>query len=510
MHASYKADATALVQGDRELTWGEYDAEKNRVANALVGMGVTSEDKVICYVHNCIERFLVTAAGDALGITVVPMNYRLTAPEVEFIVNDSETRFVFFGEEFGEIIAAVQPRCHGVKAWVSTGKSTGPGVLSWRECVGAASPEAPPSLAEGGGVMIYTSGTTGNPKGAYREPGQTSDEMRAKWFADMLGEFDIRGGDDVHLVCGPLYHGAPFSFAMIATGVGAKIVIMPKFDAETTARLIDEHEVGFTVMAPVLIKRFLSLPDEVLSGYDLSSLHTVVTTGAPCPQSTKEELLERVGPVLYEFYGSTELGVNTIMKPADQLAKVGSCGKEFPGVELAILREDGTEADVDEPGELYVRKHPLAFSGYYRKDDATRGAYHGDDLISVGDVAFRDADGFFYICDRKTDMIISGGVNVYPAEIENVLHQHPAIADCCVFGIPDEEFGEGVHATVELKAGAMLTIEDLKDWCSDKLADYKRPRSIDFIDSLPRDQAGKLRKRELREPYWAGHERRVN
>jgi len=510
MHASYKSDAEALVEGDRTLTWGEYSDAKNRVANALVAHGVQPGDKVICYVHNCIERFLVTAADDTLGITTVPMNYRLTAPEVSYIVNDSEARFVVFGEEFGDIIATVQPECHGVVAWVSTGKSTGPGVQSWDEFTGNASPEPPPELADGGGVMIYTSGTTGNPKGAYRKPGSTSDEQRAKWFADMLSEFDIRGGDDVHLVCGPLYHGAPFSFSMIATGIGSKIVIMPKFDAEKAAQLIETHKVGNTVMAPVLIKRFLSLPHEVLSRYDLSSLHTVVATGAPCPQSTKEELLERVGPVLYEFYGSTELGVNTIMKPGEVLAKPGSCGREFPGVELVILDEAGNEAANGEPGELFIRKHPLAFSGYYNKDDATKKAYHGEDLISVGDVAFVDEDGFYFICDRKTDMIISGGVNIYPAEIENVLHTHPAIQDCTVFGIPDEEFGESVHAVVELKDGAELSLDDLKAWSTDKLADYKRPRSIDFVAELPRDQAGKLRKRELREPYWEGHTRRVN
>lgn len=509
MHASYKADAVALVQDERSMTWGEYNEAKNRLANAIVSLGIGREDKVICLMHNCMERFVLTSATDTLGVTCVPMNYRLTPPEVTYIVNDSEAAYVFFGPEFGETIEKVRPDCPNVRAWISTGEPTGEGVLSMPALVEAGSPDTPEALAEGGGVMLYTSGTTGNPKGAYREPGQSSDEMRAQWFGDMLSEFDIRGGDDVHLVCGPLYHGAPFSFSMIATGVGCKIVIMSKYDAEKAAQLIEEHEVGFTVMAPVLVKRFLALDDETLSKYDLSSLHTIVTTGAPCPPSVKEELFERVGPVLYEFYGSTELSVNTVMKPDMMLEKLGSCGKAFPGVELVILDEAGEECPTGEPGELFVRKHPLAFSGYYRKEDATRDAYHGEDLISVGDVAYVDEDGYFFICDRKTDMIISGGVNIYPAEIENVLNKHPRILDVTVFGIPDEEFGEQVHAVVELRDGASLTLDELRDWASDKLADYKRPRSLDIVDQLPRDDAGKLRKRVLRDPFWEGHETRV-
>lgn len=508
MHASYKGDDVALVEGERSLTWSEYLAEKNKVANALVGLGITAEDKVVCYFHNCIERFLVTAADDTLGVTTVPMNYRLVAAEVAYIVNNSEARYVIFGEEFLDTVEAVQAECPGVEGWISTGK-TRDGMLSLSDLCAEASSDTPPELAQGGGVMMYTSGTTGNPKGAYREPGQTSDELRAKWFADMLSSFDIRGGDDVHLVCGPLYHGAPFSFAMIATGVGSKIVIMPRFDAERAAELIDEHNVGYTVMAPVLIKRFMALGDH-LGDYDLSSLHTVVTTGAPCSTAVKEDVVGRLGDVLYEFYGSSELGVNTVLAPADQLRKPGSVGQEFPGVELVILAEDGSEAPAGEPGELFVRKHPLAFSGYYKNDAATTDSYSGDDLISVGDIAYIDDDRYFYLCDRKTDMIISGGVNIYPAEIENVLHSHPEIVDVAVFGIPDDEFGEKVHVTIEAKSDSALDAGGLTSWLEDRLADYKRPRSIEFCDELPRDQAGKLRKRELREPFWAGKERRVN
>ncbi len=515
IHAAVKPDNVALVAlpldaGDpRTLTWAEYNAAKNRVANALVGLGVGREDKVIGYLHNGIERFLLAAADDTLGVTTVPVSYRLTAPEVAYIVNDAEARFVVFGEELADVVETVAPRCPGVAAWISTGESTGGGVLGLPALTAAAPADAPPELAQGGGVMMYTSGTTGNPKGAYREPGSTSAELRAKWFADMLAEFDIRGGDDVHLVAGPLYHGAPFSFSMIATGVGSTIVIMPKFAAETAAAAIRDYGVGYTVMAPVLVKRLLALGDR-LADFDLSSLHTIVTTGAPCPQAVKEDVARRLGDVLYEFYGSTELAVNTVLKPADQLRKPGSCGRPFPGVELVVLRDDGAEAAPGEAGELFIRRHPLAFTGYYRRPGAVRTGPEGEALVSVGDVAYVDDDGYYYICDRKTDMIISGGVNVYPAEVEDALHHHPAIADAAVFGIPDDEFGESVHAVVELKPHAALSAAGLKEWLADRLADYKRPRSVEFVDELPRDQAGKLRKRELRAPFWEGREKAVN
>ena len=500
MHASYKGDQVALVEGDRSLTWSEYDALKNRLANALVTLGIDRSDKVICYMHNCIERFVLTNAGDTLGITIVPMSYRLTAPEVAYIVNDSEARYVVFGEEFGDVIEKVRPESPKVQAWISTGASTGDGVLAMAELTDAASTDAPEALAEGGGVMMYTSGTTGNPKGAYREPGQTSPEQRAQWFADMLAGFDIRGGDDVHLVCGPLYHGAPFTFSMVATGIGSKIVIMPRFDAETAAKLIEEHKVGFTVMAPVLVKRFLALGAETLGRYDLSSLHTVVTTGAPCPTATKEEWYELVGPSLYEFYGSTELSFNTIMTPEHMLAKPGSCGQAFPGVELVVLDDDGNDCPVGEPGELFVRKHPLSFSGYYKREEATKGAYKGEDLISVGDVAYVDEDGFFYICDRKTDMIISGGVNVYPQEIEEAVMELPDVLDCGAVGVEDARFGERPVVFVVARSAAVRPglEERIAAHCATRLGRIKQPDRVRVVDELPRSATGKLLRRELR------------
>jgi acyl-CoA synthetase (AMP-forming)/AMP-acid ligase II len=222
----------------------------------------------------------------------------------------------------------------------------------------------------------------------------------------------------------------------------------------------------------------------------------------------KEDVLAYFGPVLYEFYGSTELGINTILRPDDVLGKPGSCGTAAPGVELAILDDDGRPVPVGEPGELHVRRYPGVFDEYYKNPEATRQTQRGD-WLSVGDVAYLDDDGFVYICDRKRDMIISGGVNIYPAEIEEALHRHPGIEDAAVFGVPDDEWGERVHAAVAPRPGTTLGVEDVRAFCRQHLADYKVPREVSFHASLPRDTAGKLVKRVLREPYWAGRTSRV-
>jgi acyl-CoA synthetase (AMP-forming)/AMP-acid ligase II len=222
----------------------------------------------------------------------------------------------------------------------------------------------------------------------------------------------------------------------------------------------------------------------------------------------KEAVLGYFGPVLYEFYGSTELGINTILGPEDMLRKPGSCGRAAPGVELAILDDAGRPAPAGQPGELFVRRYPGVFDEYYKNPEATRQAQRGD-WLSVGDVAYVDGEGFVYICDRKRDMIISGGVNIYPAEIEDALHRHPKIHDAAVFGVPDEEWGERVHAAVELRPGEVLTEDEVRRFCREHLADYKVPREVTFRESLPRDGAGKLVKRLLREPYWAGRTSRV-
>ena len=350
--------------------------------------------------------------------------------------------------------------------------------------------------------MVYTAGTTGKPKGARRH----ATDPRA--VLPRLAALHCVAPDDVHLVAGPLYHSAPGGFALYAHALGQTVVVMRRFDAEDALRTIARHRCTTTFMAPTLLKRIVDLPADVRRRHDVSSMRSIVVAGAPCPMRVKEEVLAFFGPVLYEFYGSTELGINTVLAPADILRKPGSCGRAAPGVELAVLDDTGQPAPAGQPGELFVRRYEGVFDGYYKNEVATRDTARGD-WLSVGDVAWVDDEGFVYICDRKRDMIISGGVNIYPAEIEDVLHRHRAVDDVAVFGVPDAEWGERVHAALQLRPGATLTEAEVRAFCRQHLADYKTPREVSFHAEFPRDTAGKLVKRLLRDPHWTGRTTRV-
>jgi acyl-CoA synthetase (AMP-forming)/AMP-acid ligase II len=353
-----------------------------------------------------------------------------------------------------------------------------------------------------GGSMIYTAGTTGKPKGALRRA------IDPRAIITRVVALNCVEPTDVHLVAGPLYHSAPGGFALYAHLFGQTVVVMRKFDPEDALRLIARHRCTTTFMAPTLLKRIVDLPAEVRARHDVSSMRSIVVAGAPCPMRVKEEVLAHFGPVLYEFYGSTELGIDTVLRPEDMLRKPHSCGRAAPHIELAILDDDGRPVPTGRPGELHVRRHVGVFDEYYKKPEATRETARGD-WLSVGDVAFMDDEGFVYICDRKRDMIISGGVNIYPAEIEDVLHRHPDVQDAAVFGVPDPEWGERVHAAIQPRTGVAPTAEAVIVFCRAHLADYKAPRQVSFHDEFPRDTAGKLVKRLLREPYWAGQTTRV-
>jgi len=261
-------------------------------------------------------------------------------------------------------------------------------------------------------------------------------------------------------------------------------------------------------MAPILLKRIVDLPEAVRARYDVASMQVIVMAAAPCPMKVKEDVVRYFGPVLYEFYGSTELGMNTLLRPEDVLRKPGSCGRAAPGVELAVLDAEGQPVKRGEPGELFVKRYDGVFDEYYKKPEATRQTQRGD-WLSVGDVAWMDDEGFVYVCDRVRDMVISGGVNIYPAEIEDVLHRHPGVQDVAVFGVPDDTWGERLHAAVQPRPGTTPLAADLIEFARRHLAGYKVPRDVSFHTELPRDSAGKLLKRVLREPYWAGRTARV-
>jgi fatty-acyl-CoA synthase/long-chain acyl-CoA synthetase len=501
-HAAAQPDKPAVIDGDRRLTWSQYHDHRNRLTHALATLGLAAGEHAILYAHNALEVLLASAAVRALGGIPVPMNHRLTTEEAAYIVDHSDATVLFAGDAFLPVVERVRDQAGHLRAVVLLGGERRAWARHIDDLLASGSPapvDAPPGL---GGSMIYTAGTTGKPKGALRR----STDPAA--FLTRLAALRCVAPDDVHLVAGPLYHSAPGGFALYAHALGQTVVVMRRFDAEDALRTIERHRCTTTFMAPTLLKRIVDLPAEVRARYDVSSMRSIVMAAAPCPMRVKEQVLAFFGPVLHEFYGSTELGINTVLAPAEMLRKPGSCGRAAPGVELAVLDDDGRPVPPGRPGELHVRRGDGVFDGYYKNETATRETARGD-WLSVGDVAWIDDEGFVYICDRKRDMIISGGVNIYPAEIEDVLHRHPAIEDAAVFGVPDAEWGERVHAAVQLRPGTRLSAADVVGFCREHLADYKTPREVSFHADFPRDTAGKLVKRLLREPYWAGRATRV-
>ena len=512
MHAASKADVTALIEDDRSLSWRELWELRNRIANGLLALGVKNEDVVINWFLNSIEGVATSQACTFINTIATPMNHRLKAEEAGYILSNSKAVAVVVDQRFLPIAAECQAQGDNVvDHWIVVG----PGAPEWAipldRLVAESSAEAPDLEETGqGGSMIYTSGTTGKPKGALRRarPGPGGAALASRGGPAALNSFGF-STEDVHLAAGPLYHSAPLAFLGIALALGNTSVVMSHFDAARSLELIEKHKVTTTFMAPTLLKRIVSLPEEERKAYDVSSMRAIVVAGAPCPQSTKEAVVAYFGPVLYEFYGSTELGINTLLMPDDVLRKPGSCGTAFAGMELQLLDDDGNVITAPhEPGELYVKRTGGMFDEYYGNEEATKEADRGG-WLSVGDVAYFDEDGYYFICDRKRDMIISGGVNIYPAEIEDVLHRHQKIADVAIFGIPDDEWGEAIHAAVQPIPGSDLTAEEVIRFADQHLAGFKRPRTVSFHEEFPRDAAGKLIKRVLRDPYWEGRTTRV-
>ncbi len=504
LHAARQPDKPALIEGERVWSWPEFVTRRNRLGHALLGLGLEPGAHVIIYAGNSLEHYLAVAGARPAGLIPAPMNHRLVAGEVAYILDHSDAAAVFVSDQFLPVCEAVREQAWKVRHWILMGEARRDWAVHLDDLLAEGSPEPVdlPADTGFGASLIYTGGTTGKPKGALRR------SVDPQGLMDTLRAMDLLDPSHVHLVAGPMYHSAPSGLALYSHLVGATVVIMPKFDPERALEQIQRHRCTSTFMAPTLLKRIVDLSASVRARYDVSSMRTIIMAAAPCPTSVKEAVIAYFGPALYEFYGSTELAVNTILRPEDVLRKPGSCGQAAPGREIALLDDDGRPVPVGEPGELYVRHFPNILDEYYKDPEATREMRRGE-WYSVGDVARMDADGFYYICDRKRDMIISAGVNIYPAEIEDALHRHPDIQDVAVFGVPDDDWGERVHAAVQLQPGARLTAEDVTAFARRHVAGYKVPREVSFHEDFPRDASGKLLKRVLREPYWAGRAVRI-
>ena len=481
-------------------TYRELEEHSNRLANALVSLGAGPGEKVIWCGPNSPQVVAVIGATRKVGAVAVPLNYRLTADEARYVIGHSDASVAYVDAEHAPMFAAVRGSLDRLRHVIVFGGPAPAGMLGEEFVAGfPADPPAAEAGENGSATMIFTSGTTGKPKGAVRT-------ARAAADATLIGLIALIGytPDDVYLTSGPLYHSGPWGFMGGALALGQTVVLQRKFDPEDWLRLVQAYRVSSTFAAPAPIRMVCALPAEVKARYDRSSMKRMIANAAPWSFALKQQYLaDFPADSLWEVYGSTELGVNCVLEPRDQLRKPGSCGKPAPGVEIRLLDEAGHEVTgtgPDHPGELFVQSTAV-FDEYYKQRESYDSARRGD-LHTVGDIAYRDEEGYVYICDRKSDMIITGGMNVYPAEIEAALEQHPAVYEVAVFGIPSEDWGEAVHATVVRRPGASLSADELVAFGRDHLAGYKTPRSVSFADELPRTGSGKVLKRVLRAPYW--------
>jgi acyl-CoA synthetase (AMP-forming)/AMP-acid ligase II len=501
VHAGASPDKPAIVDGDTVTTYAELNTLVNRLAGGLLGLGVQPGERAVWCGPNSTPVLAFIHAARKVGLVAVPAAYRFNAEELQYVTDNSDAVLVVVDAEHADKVAAVRDRLPKVRQVVVFDGTPFEGALAWDDVVASGSDEEREASSEAtGATMIYTSGTTGKPKGALRT---STDPVL---LAALLQVLRLQPGNEVHITTGPLYHSGPLAWASLSHVLGGTIILMRHFDAERWIDLVRDHRVTNTFSAPTQLKRIVALPDEVLARADLSSMRSLVANAAPVPYALKQELIAKLGDhFLFEVYGSTELGVDAVLPPEDQLRKPGSCGKPYGTVEVKVVDADGKEQPVGEPGELFIRSTG-ALDGYHATQERITDL---DGWKSVGDVAYLDDEGYLYICDRMRDMIISGGVNIYPAEIEAVLHECPDVMDAAVFGIPSEEWGESVHAVVQPRPGQTIDLAALEAYAHEHLAGYKRPRTWEVRDSLPRTESGKLLKRVLRDEHWQGRTQRV-
>jgi long-chain acyl-CoA synthetase len=495
-------DATAVVDPDgRVVTYGELAAEADRIARGFQELGLATGDTVAMLLPNGADLLAVELATLETGLYSVPLNWHLTAAEIAYIVRDSGAAVFVAHERFAAAVAGVE-----VPWLFAVGEVPGFQPLAgW-----GAGGTGRPASRTAGALMVYTSGTSGRPKGVRRPlTGADPDVVprMSLWFFGLFGLEPFDG--HVHLCCSPLYHTAVMNFAIISLQLGHPVVIMDRWDPQEMLRLIERHRVTHSHMVPTQFRRLLALPAPVREGYDLSSMRVMIHGAAPCPHEVKRRMLDWWGPVVVEYYAASE-GGGTLITAADWLERPGSVGQAWPGSRVRVLDADGVDAPAGRPGTVYLQMGDATFE-YLGDAEKTRQSWRGR-MFTVGDIGYLDDDGYLYLCDRASDVIITGGVNVYPAEIEGELATHPAVADVAVFGVPHEDWGEEIKAVVqpspEVTAGPELTGE-LLAFLAGRLARFKLPRSVDYVDELPRDPNGKLYKRLLRDPYWAGRERAI-
>jgi long-chain acyl-CoA synthetase len=486
--------SAALVFGAEQIAGAELEQRAARAAGGFERLGVREGDVVALLLRNSPPYIEAMLACRQLGAYHCPINWHFKAEEAGFILRDSGARLLVTDSELLAQIDRAVPETvslAGVEQRWPQWRDTQP---PWH-----GAPRTPR------GNMPYTSGTTGRPKGVRRKP--ATGAQRALAMALYRTALGIEPSTRA-LVSAPLYHSAPNLYAMQALLTGELLVLEPRFDAEATLALIERHGLTNVYLVPTMYVRLLRLPAEVRGRYDLSSLRFISSTGSPCAPEVKRAMIDWLGPIITETYASSETGHITFIDSHDWLQRPGTVGRPLGEGVVKILDENGRELAPGEVGLIYCRQ-PAYPDFTYVNDAGARAALERGGLWSVGDMGYLDEDGYLYIADRKSDMVISGGVNIYPAEIEAALLGMPAVADCAVFGIPDAEFGEALAAAIELRPGARASEAEVQQFLRGRLAGYKVPRVVTFHAVLPREESGKIFKRRLREPYWAGAGRRI-
>jgi long-chain acyl-CoA synthetase len=510
-----------LISGGRRLDTADMQVRAARAASGLASLGIGPGDTVALYLRNDFPFFEASAAAGLLGAYPTPVNWHYTVAEARYLFENSGAKaIVIHADLIGPIREALPAgvpvlvvptppeivAAYGVSAEAAAAPA---GSLVWDTWLEGFEPLADTGVAAPG-TIIYTSGTTGHPKGVRRKPPTPE---QAALTATLLGRafgFSSHGPPEeiVTVVTGPMYHSAPNAYGLAAARLGGTVILQPRFEAEDLLALIQSHRVTHLHMVPIMFNRLLKLPDDVRRKYNLSSLKFVVHAAAPCPPPIKRAMIDWWGPVITEYYGSTEVSAVTFCTSEEWLAHPGTVGRPWPESDVRVIDADGNELPQGEIGEVVARTRGISDFTYHGDDQKRRDAEKAG-LIAPGDIGYFDRDGFLYLCDRAKDMIISGGVNIYPAEIEAELLKMPGVADCAVFGIPDEEFGEAICAFVQPSPGAELDEAGVKAWLRANVAGYKVPRRVELAADLPREDSGKIFKRKLREPFWAGLERRI-
>ncbi|MEO0608111.1 MAG: acyl-CoA synthetase [Pseudomonadota bacterium] len=510
LHAQTTPDKAAYIMANsgETVTFAELDKRSNQIAHAFRTLGLKQGDTLAIFAENSARYFEICWGAQRAGLYFVAISSRLTTPEVEYIIKDSGARLLIASASLKTVAAEMIAVTALDAYWSIDGLISGYEPL---EGVRAGMPEHPIADERAGSDMLYSSGTTGRPKGI-RPPLPEDPAIDGTNALTMIAQALFKAGPDgTYLSPAPLYHAAPLRYCMAMTKFGMTLIIMEKFDAEDFLALIEKHQVTHTQLVPTMFVKMLKLPEDVRHKYDVSSLTKALHAAAPCPVPVKEQMIAWWGPVIEEYYAGSEGNGMTWANSEQWLAHKGTVGIPIYG-ELHICDEAGDEVPVGEEGQIYFGGTPAPT--YHNSPEKSKGALNPKhpDWSSLGDVGKVDADGFLYLTDRKAFMIISGGVNIYPQEAENILITHPSVADVAVIGVPNEEFGEEVKAVVQPMDGLVGTpelAEDLLAFCQERLAKIKCPRSVDFDPALPRHPTGKLYKRLLRDRYWGNKDSRI-